>query len=86
MKNSNFQRLTVYINNVESKKHFVTTHTYNDIESIGEAINVVRNMHSEPSDNNHDVSRKIKKAVYNGTEISLFSKENSQTKNGWLVK
>lgn len=86
MKNSNFQRLTVYLNNVESKKDFVTTHTYKEIKSIGDAINVVYNMHSEPSDNAHDISRKIKKAVYCGQPITLFSKEIQQTKNGWIVK
>jgi hypothetical protein len=86
MKNSNYQRLTVYLNNVESKKDFATTHTYNGIQTENEAINVVYTMHSDASDNAHDISRKIKRVIYHGKNINLFSKENSQTKNGWIVK
>ena len=85
MKNNNFQRLVVYLNNLEAKKNFVTTHSYNEIPTAKDAIRVVWTMHSNPSDNTHDMSRKIKKAVYNGKPLLAFLDANP-AKNEWIQK
>lgn len=85
-KNSNFQRLTVHLFNNEHKKDFQTTHTYKEIPSEREAIQVIWAMHSLPTDNSHDMSRKIIKAVYNGKPIAAFATEAEHTRNGWVLK
>jgi len=82
----NYQRLTVYLNNPEKKGDFKTTYTYNGIQSVGEAITTVYAMHSDTADNYQDLLNKVKRVVYNGKPIDLFSQANSYTNNGWIVK
>jgi hypothetical protein len=84
--NSNYNRLTVHLFNTERKKDFQTTHTYEDIKSESEAIRIIWELHSLPSDNAHDMSRKVIKAVYNSKPITAFKNEAVHTKNGWVLK
>lgn len=83
---SNFQRLTVNLFNTEHKKDFETTRTYKDVTSEAEAIRIIWALHSEPTDNSHDMSRKIIKATYNGKPISAFKNDAVHTKNGWVLR
>jgi hypothetical protein len=85
-KNTSYQRLTVHLFNAEHKKDFVNTHTYYDVEDEKEAIRVIWDMHSLPSDNAHDMSRKIIKATYQGKPLLAFKPEDEHTRNGWVVK
>lgn len=78
----NFQRLIVHLFNPEHKKEFKTTHVYYDVHDEREAIRVIWAMHSEVTDNNHDMSRKIVKATYNGKPITAFAKP---TDDRWLI-
>ena len=90
--NSNYQRLTVQMVNLEHKKDFQTTYTYKNsnnstpITSIQDAINVVRTLHSVATDNAADLARKIRKVVYNGREIPIFTAVGQHSPNGWIVK
>lgn len=86
IKGSNFQRLTVHLFNSEHKNNFQTTHTYYDVPTELEAIRVIWDMHSLPTDNNHDMSRKVTKATYQGKTLTAFSNVDATTKNGWAVK
>lgn len=84
-KNSNYQRLVVYLHNYERKKDFHTTHTFYHVPSETEAIATIWTMFAAPTDNSHDLSRKIRKIVYQGRELQITT-ESAQTRNGWLVK
>jgi hypothetical protein len=84
--NSNFRRLTVHLFNNEHKKNFETTVTYKDVISEAEAIRTIWAMHSNPTDNSHDMSRKIIRATYNGKVLAAFKNEAEHTKNGWVLK
>lgn len=81
----NYQRLTVHLNNLKKEKNFTTTYTYKDIPNENEAVACVLTMHSETTDTNQDIQRKIKSARYNGKPLALFTK-NDTTRNGWLLK
>lgn len=85
MKNTNFKRLTVYLNNPTKDKKFHTTFTYEGIRDVSDAIDTVLSLHAEPSDTNQDIQKKIKKATYNGKPIAIFGDKNF-TNNGWIVK
>lgn len=85
MKNNSF-KMRVYLNNIEKKKDFPTTHSYKEISSLAEAIEIVRTMHTEIKDSKADIARKIKRVVFNGKDISVFAHETESTNNGWLVK
>jgi hypothetical protein len=85
MKLHNYQ-MRVYLNNLEKKNKFETTHSYKGVHSLSEAINIVRTMHTEVSDNPAAIARKIKRVVFNGRDITVFSHETESTNNGWLVK
>ena len=82
----NYQRLVVYLNNIEKKSDFHTTHTYKDIPSAADAVRVIWAMHSDPTDNLSDMIRKIRKAEYDGKVLTAFDDVNTTTRNGWLVK
>lgn len=90
--NSNYHRLTVYLNNWEHKDKFQTTYTYkNDLKStpitsVQDAVAVVHTLHSLPSDTAADISKKIRKVVFNGVEIPIGASIGQHTKNGWIVK
>lgn len=90
--NPNYHRLTVQLNNLEHKKEFKTTYTYQNkpnsspITSISEAISAVLTLHSDGLETAAELSRKIKKVVFNGVEIQQFHDANSHTDNGWIVK
>jgi hypothetical protein len=90
--NSNYHRLTVYLANLEHKKDFQTTYTYKNklnetqITSVQDAINVVRTLHSLSTDTATDIIRKIRKVVFNGKEIPIFTTIGQHTNNGWIVK
>jgi hypothetical protein len=91
-KNSNNQRLTVYVFNPEHKKDFQTTYTYKNkitttpITSIQDAIAVARTLHSLPTDTDAQITKKIRKVVFNGKEIQIFHTVGDHTDNGWVVK
>ncbi len=90
--NPNHQRLTVYLNNLEKKKDFHTTYTYNSkpnstpINNISEAISVAYIMHSDGLETMESFAKRVHKIVFNGKEIQLMPEANSRTDNGWLVK
>jgi len=79
-------RLTVQLANLEGKKDFNTTHTYNNVMTERDAINLIWNMHSSIEDTGFTMSRKIKKATYNGAPLNAFNQGKEFTKNGWVLK
>jgi hypothetical protein len=87
MTHRNFRRLTVYVNNIEKKPDvkFKNVFTYNNVQNELEAINLVWTMHSNLTDNAHDMSRKIQKATYNGKPLAIFSHDRP-SKLEFIVK
>jgi hypothetical protein len=83
----NFHRLTVHVNDIEKKPDvkFKNVFTYNNVETELDAINLIWTMHSKLSDNAHDMSRKITKAIYNGKPLQIFSMERP-SKHAFIIK